>query len=135
MPDGREVVAEAFRGRRDDLGWSQAELAARSGISVGTIQSIERPKEGKSWDNPRSLPAIEKALGWETGAAERIRNGLEPILRREDPEGPPLSSAQVPVGSGIDPELLVEIASATPDELQRVRGFLAGLKASRNQNA
>lgn len=134
MSSGREEIAEAIRGRREELGLTQAELATRAGVSTGTVQSLEGSRG--AWDNPRSLPKIERALGWGPKSADRIRNGEAPILLEEGPQGPDravVDRSQMPVGQGIDPELLVEIAEATPDELLRVRGFLAGLKANRQQ--
>lgn len=46
--------------RRKKLGWNQSELAAQSGISVGTIKAIELD-ESSGW--PATREAIAKALG------------------------------------------------------------------------
>lgn len=133
MSGGRGAIAEAIRGRRDELGWTQADLANEAGVSTGSVQSLEGSR-GDGWDNPRSLPKVLRALGWDPASAERIRSGEAPIPLEERADASGLERSQMPVGQGIDPELLVEIAQATPEELQRVRGFLAGLKANRQRN-
>lgn len=41
-----EGIAERARRRRLDLGYTQAELAARSGVSLGTLKLFERTGRG-----------------------------------------------------------------------------------------
>lgn len=48
--------------------------------------------------------------------------------RMRDQPKPP----EAPVGAGVDPELLAELAESRPDEIEKVRAFLLGIKAARN---
>ena len=70
-------VGEGFRRRRKALGWTQQELAERSGVRVATISDLETGKA----DKPRraTLRLIESALE----AGER---GGPPIWTPEDDE-------------------------------------------------
>src|SRR5258708_633525 len=55
-------AADAMRVRMDELGLTQFELAARSGVSLATIREVlhGRPRQR----SPRLLAAVSEALGW-----------------------------------------------------------------------
>jgi transcriptional regulator with XRE-family HTH domain len=121
----RAALAHAIRARRKDLGMTQGQLAHRADISVSGVQKLEDPTSTAA--RPRTLPKVEKALGWPAGAGDAILRGEEPPkLPAGRRVGDKPSSA--PVGQGIDPEFLVELATSTPEQLQRVRDFLRGIK-------
>jgi hypothetical protein len=40
-----------------------------------------------------------------------------------------IDEPHIPVGAGIDPELLAELATASPDQVQRVKDFMRGIKS------
>lgn len=52
------------------------DFAAATGISVRLLSDVENGKRANF--APETLAVIESALGWESGDAERVRNGLEP---------------------------------------------------------
>lgn len=54
------ITPEQIRGARAMLGWSQQELAAKAGLSTGTLNNIERSVQG----DPKlsTLKAIQQAL-------------------------------------------------------------------------
>lgn len=54
------AVPTSIRDRRDALGWSQDELAARAGVSTVTIHNLEAEKNGFT---DKSLAKISAALG------------------------------------------------------------------------
>jgi transcriptional regulator with XRE-family HTH domain len=82
-------LAGAVRARRDALGWTQAELAARSGVSEPTIRVIETAR--RSSYQRATLRAIAEALGWPTDSPDRILRGEEPMPTAEDAAGRPVS--------------------------------------------
>ncbi|MGW1998387.1 helix-turn-helix domain-containing protein [Embleya sp. NPDC001921] len=60
-----DALASAIQARLDELGWTQAELSRRSGVSTSTINAWmtgERAK-GSRGPHPDKLRAIAKALG------------------------------------------------------------------------
>ncbi|MEU2867774.1 helix-turn-helix domain-containing protein [Streptomyces olivoreticuli] len=78
----------AIRRERERQGLSQAELAERAGVSVGSVKNAETgsaPKRRK----PYTLALIETALGWESGAVDSILEGqprpappaVQPVVR------------------------------------------------------
>ena len=55
----RQILARNIRAFREHRNWSQAELAAKSGISVPFLSEIER---GNKWPYPDTLAKLAKAL-------------------------------------------------------------------------
>lgn len=69
---GSVVTAERVRrGYR-----SRSAFALASGLSLSTLDNIEHGRK-QSYD-PATLAALEHALGWEHGSAERVLSGLDP---------------------------------------------------------
>lgn len=125
----RAALARAIRARRAELKLTQADLAQAAGISVSAIQKLEDPKSDIR--RPRSLPKVERALKWEPGSADAVLDGgTATPLAAPTPESTP----PAPLGNGIDPEFLIELASSTPEQLQRVRDFLYGIKQGGQAN-
>jgi transcriptional regulator with XRE-family HTH domain len=76
---GARVTAQRVR-----LGYrSVRSFAAALGMSTTTVDSIEHGR--KSSYDPSTIAAIEHALGWQPGSAERVVRGLEP-QPIEDPD-------------------------------------------------
>lgn len=66
-----------LKARRLMLGLTQADLAAKAGVSMGTVTNIE---SGKTHGRlPHKLPLIEALLGWEPGSAARVLDGGNPV--------------------------------------------------------
>lgn len=99
-----ERLAEALRRRRDDLGFTQVQLAEMVGVTDTTIRNLEG---GRTFTRPpSSLPGVERALGWAPGSARAILDGGEPTLisPKPVPENP-----QQPL-SGLPASILDELA-------------------------
>ncbi len=119
----RADLARAIRARRKELGLTQARLAQDAGISTSAVQKLEDPTS--TVERPRTVPNIERALRWAPGTGDAILRGETPPA----PAVPPTAKQpEPPVAQGIDPQLLLELATATPEQLQRVHDFLRGIK-------
>ena len=53
-----------IRRKRDDLGWTQTEVATRAGVSLSYIQKLEGGREDAGF-KPSSLRAVSIALGFD----------------------------------------------------------------------
>ncbi len=62
---------------------SQRDLADVPGVSPRTVGDLLRGVERK-W-SPRTMPAIERAVGWPPGSTRRILDGGEPDTGRTNP--------------------------------------------------
>lgn len=95
-----ERVRKYIRARREQLKWSQTDLAREAGgISRTTVKSLEDGsalREGKE-------AAIETALGWQIGSIDAIRQGGEPTMAER---------SRIPT--------IGEVPDMTAAELQRV---------------
>jgi transcriptional regulator with XRE-family HTH domain len=93
-PHGLELLALELKTARKLKGWSQEDLAAKSGVPRGSIANIEaastRPK-------PEPIRLLARALGSNEQRWQRLAQGLPPdvdfsaaelaaILDAEDPE-------------------------------------------------
>lgn len=77
-------LARYARERRDELGLTQEEVAARGGPSTATlriIENLDRDNASQSSFRPKSLRQLEDGLGWERGSALTIIAGGEPAAR------------------------------------------------------
>ena len=107
------------------LGWSQTELATRAGVDPGTLGDFVA---GARWPRQTTRGRIEKALQWRPGTIQQIADGAEPpeiVSPAADTDAP---AADLPVGSGVDPEIITRLAEADPATIEAVR---AVLKAAR----
>jgi len=71
-----------LRDRREWLGMTQQALAAKAGVSVGTIQNFEGGRASKTV--PYRLTAVVVALGWDPGSGMAIASGGEPVSIETD---------------------------------------------------
>lgn len=101
-----------------ELGWSQSELAQRAGVDSGTLGDF---LAGRRWPRNTTQFKVEKALGWRPGTISRIARGDDPPVVRGDRQDP---ASDLPVGSGVDPELLTELAQADSAAIEAVRAVL-----------
>ncbi|MFB6805439.1 helix-turn-helix domain-containing protein [Streptomyces sp. NPDC056387] len=69
-----ERLATQVRARRVELGFSQAAMAERAGISKGTCRRIE---EGQPIRDTNYVK-VDGALGWAPGSCAAIRDGGDP---------------------------------------------------------
>lgn len=69
-------LAELAITQRASLGYSIAQLSARSGLSTSTLDNIEHNR--KSSYDPATLATLERALRWRDGSVERILKGMDP---------------------------------------------------------
>jgi transcriptional regulator with XRE-family HTH domain len=117
-PD-RRLLARHVRERRDELGLTQEEAAARGGPSTATLRLIENAADASY--RPKSLRQLEQVLGWAPGSARAILAGGEPELLNHRPRDP-----RAPVGADLYDAIFEYLLSrgGTPHELVR---FLAEL--------
>lgn len=73
-------VAAAITARLDELGWSQADLVRRSGLSDPTVRSL---MNGKLRGTPRkpSLRKLCDALGWSPDSVDLVLGGSSPVVQ------------------------------------------------------
>lgn len=114
--EGRRRVRIAVSGEMGRRGWNIAQLHEATGLDKSTLGDF---LSGQRWGQHKTLGAIEKALGWPPGTIARILEG-------EDPPGP--AENAVPVGAGVDPDLLADLASASPEAIDAVRAILKATK-------
>lgn len=77
MPHRRwSSLGDHVTATRAALGYSIAQLAAVSGLSTSTLDSIEHARK-TSYD-PATFAALERALRWRSGSVDRVLRGLEP---------------------------------------------------------
>ncbi len=80
--EGARRLGVAVRAERSRQWPRRADFAAVSGVGLRVIAAIENAERDNF--SPDTLAAIEAALSWEPGSAERARAGLRP-RRYEDP--------------------------------------------------
>lgn len=71
-----KTLADVIKERRDALGWSQADLARKAGVSQSTIGNIEAGTRGHLGRPPPSLPQIARALSATTDELLRAAGWL-----------------------------------------------------------
>ncbi|WP_370421987.1 helix-turn-helix domain-containing protein [Streptomyces sp. QH1-20] len=67
-------LGSALRQERERQGLSQAALAERAGVSVGSVKNAEAGAVPKS-RRPYTLTRIEQALSWPAGTVDAILSG------------------------------------------------------------
>lgn len=77
MTDDWAAVATAINERMKELGWSQKELAERSGVSVATVRQIQNNTNNKKRTRP-TLQSLSTALGWHPEHIEAVLHRRQP---------------------------------------------------------
>ncbi|MFE3197199.1 helix-turn-helix domain-containing protein [Embleya sp. NPDC059237] len=120
---GRELQAARIAAGFNTL----EDLARAVNLSSRILGDIEAGRR-ESY-RPSTLHRVERAVGWTTGSYESVLAGGSPRLAEDGPgEQGSRPTDATPVGYGIDPDVLVELATATPEQIQRVKDFLLGIK-------
>lgn len=70
-------VAEAVARRREQRGWTQADVAARGGLSLDRVQAVEAGR-GENL-RVRTLISLTRGLEWSINSVDRIMKGLDPV--------------------------------------------------------
>ncbi len=107
-------VAENIRSIREQRKLSQVQLAMRCGVSQSAISSIEKGK---------NIPSVETLVL----IAKGLRVSVSDLLPEKATEKPAVDL------SGLDDELIDLLASLPEKDVQRVKDFVSGLKASRKE--
>jgi DNA-binding XRE family transcriptional regulator len=68
-----EKLGVAVRDRRCELGFTQADVAARGGPSVLTVRAIENNRAGRL--SSRLRRSLERVLSWQSGSIDAILAG------------------------------------------------------------
>jgi transcriptional regulator with XRE-family HTH domain len=71
-----EVLGDAVRRRRKELGLTQADVTARGGPSVETVRAIENNRAGRL--GRQSRRALERAIEWDVGSIDAVLEGGTP---------------------------------------------------------
>lgn len=81
-PDGDwERLGQEVKARREELQLTQPELATLLGVSLSSVQRLERGTARPKW---ALLHAVEHALNWsEVSAAKTLAGGAPTIVRRD----------------------------------------------------
>lgn len=95
-------------------------LVEKANADAGTIGDF---LNGRRWPKIGTQGKIERALGWPAGSIRRMGNGATA-------EDVGAVAGAAPVGAGVDPELLAEMADLNPVRVQRVKDFVRGIKAN-----
>lgn len=99
--EGLAALAKAAEAARLAKGWSKERAAREADVSSITYKRVE---DGLKVQDAK-LAAIKAALGL------------------DDP------TPAVPVGAGVDPEVLAELQELSPTDVQRVRDFMRGIRS------
>lgn len=95
-------IGETVVKRRTELGLSRAAAAKLASVDPKTLQSLERDER---WPHDTSRVKIERALRWEPGSLDAIKNGGEPTELQKPPETAPVVKQPLPqpgAGGGVD---------------------------------
>lgn len=100
-------IGETVVKRRTELGLSRAAAAKLASVDPKTLQSLERDER---WPHDTSRVKIERALRWEPGSLDAIKNGGEPTELQKPPETAPVVKQPLPQpGAGGDVDDLGEL--------------------------
>ncbi|MFB6873695.1 helix-turn-helix domain-containing protein [Streptomyces sp. NPDC056323] len=106
-----EELGRALKAARKAAGLKQSDVAARLGISLSSVQAIER---GTVYAKPTpTIRAFAAAVGWADGSVEQVLAGGTPTASREEPPSTELSEPTAPVPEG---KLPLRIVADLTDE-------------------
>lgn len=100
-------------------------LVDKTGADPGTIGDFINHQR---WPKIGTQGKIEDALGWPAGVIRQIGNGGD--IPDEVSASYAHSTATVPVGANVDPQILADLAVASPEAIEAVRAIL---RATRGQ--
>lgn len=121
--DRRAAVRVAVNAEISRRGWTVKKFAEEAGADPGTVGDF---LGGTRWPRYKTLGLFEEALGWPRGSIPAMLEGADPPKTQDPNRG----SQGVPVGSGVDPQLLVDLATASPEAIEAVRAVLNATKGS-----
>lgn len=122
-----EAAARAVVWAMAEMTWNQADLAREAGIDPATIGDF---LAGKRWPQTRSRALIEQALHLNPGTLHNIAHASAPTNWSTTPDeavAPEVhdpEASDLPVGAGVDPEILTKLAEADPATIDAVRAVL-----------
>ncbi|MCO1574983.1 helix-turn-helix domain-containing protein [Crossiella sp. SN42] len=76
-------LAAAVRARREERGWTQADVVARGSVSLASVQVVEAGTR-TSFQN-KTVNGLEQGLGWAPGSVRAVLAGGAPQLLEENP--------------------------------------------------
>lgn len=122
-----QAAARAVVWAMAEMTWNQSDLAREAGIDPGTLGDF---LAGRRWPQAKSRSKIEQALHLNPGMLHNIAHmpgpGSFKSLPDEttDPDTEEPESPDLPVGDGVDPELLAQLSEANPTTIEAVRAVL-----------
>lgn len=125
VADSNDELVQRFghvvKARREELGMSQADLAAALGRPVGTLSAIEQGRR-KTGVSGRTQVALDRALQWQSGSSRDVLAGGDAAPLRVPHSGVTLNMDE-------DPNvriLLDEVSLAAPGDRDRLVRMLVG---------
>lgn len=121
-------LGELLVDRRVELGYpgrKRAQFARDNGLSHDrTISEIENAGRGNY--ESATVSQLEQVYRWGTGSIRRVLEGGDPTPL--DLSSPP---EKVPLGANVDPDVLADLAVASPAAIEAVRAVLKAAKGER----
>jgi transcriptional regulator with XRE-family HTH domain len=142
FPIGRgqlvRVPPDALKARRADLRWTQTAVAEKAGVSLATINLMER--QGRDNYQTVTKAVVEDAIGWAPGSIDKLLAGGDATVVDEPPPqpGPDIAGpgfvAEVKQSEDL-PDLLDQMPAAMRALWERMAtGIAAELVAVSGQN-
>jgi transcriptional regulator with XRE-family HTH domain len=104
------MLSERIRALRKEHGYSQEQMARKLHLTQGAISQ---------WENGLTVPAADQLMT----LADVFGITVDELLGREQQETPPPTA--------IDEALINMLADLPPVQVQRVKDFVAGIKAGK----
>jgi transcriptional regulator with XRE-family HTH domain len=76
LPMSWDLLGDAVRRRRKELGLNQVDVVARGGPSVETLRAVENKRSSRL--SRRMRRALEQAIEWEEGSIDAVLQGGAP---------------------------------------------------------
>lgn len=136
LPDvSAQALGKAARLRRVEMGLSQEDVRARSGLSITTISRIEH---GSTKVRKPSLRRYDIAVGWPPGTAESFRAGRGGAV--EGAYTAPSADELVELAVQLTPLIVeniratatasVDVSGLTPEQIKAVETTVAAFRRS-----
>ncbi|OHQ78538.1 hypothetical protein HMPREF2708_10635 [Corynebacterium sp. HMSC073H12] len=95
-----KLLGNAMKQRRLALNLTQSDVAELAGVTVRTVGKLERSEATKV--KALTAAGIERALQWEPGSLDAIKNGGGPTELQQPPETPPVVKQPLPQPGATD---------------------------------